>query len=108
MSQDQDDTLSYACTNNNKVETFSLRTYRYFGAVVNAAVYIHCDLRVCLLDLASSKCECPSVAECDPNARKRRSVDDHYEFQVTAGPFYFENDEDEVKEEAEEKGEEGT
>ena len=106
------DSLSYACASDNVTETFSIRTYRYFGAEEGALVYFHCDLRVCLANVANSACKCPTNAECDPNARKRRSVaevvDESKVYHVSTGPFTFKDDEDEEKEEKEEEEKEGS
>lgn len=97
------DSLSYICANDNVSETFSIRTFRYYGAEEGAKVYFHCDLRVCLANVANSACECPSVAKCDPNARKRRSladkVDESKMYHASTGPFIFKNDEEEEEEE---------
>ena len=99
MSEDLDDTLMYNCTNDSIKETFKLRTYRYFGRPEESKVYIHCELRVCLADYPNSACECPSVAECDPASRKRRSVEDVVDeaqvYRVTSGPFIFESEDEE-------------
>lgn len=94
-SEDTGDTLLYNCTEDDIKETFSIRTYRYFGAAEGDAVYFHCDLRVCLADQGNSPCDCPTLAAC-PNARKRRSiVDESQVYHVTSGPFTFESDENE-------------
>ena len=52
---------------------------------------MHCDLKVCLADAADSACECPSLADCNPNARKRRAVevDESVVYRVTIGPYYY-------------------
>ena len=60
-------------------------------------------LRVCLAN--DSACQCPSVGECDPKARKRRSVADVVDetkvYHASTDPFIFKNDE---KEEEKEEG----
>ena len=105
MSEDLSDTLFYNCTNDDIQEEFSLQTYRYFGQPANSAVYIHCEFRVCLANVPNSMCECPTVDECDPDARRRRSLDDIVDeaevYRVTSGPFTFEKaeEEDEVNKE---------
>ena len=105
MSQDLDDTLMYNCTNDDIKEDFSLNTYRYFGQAPGSRVYIHCDMRVCLADEPNSACECPTVDECDPNNRKRRSLADQANenviYRVTTGPYTFEQQEEEVVNEEE-------
>ncbi|KAL9952465.1 hypothetical protein ACROYT_G039727 [Oculina patagonica] len=102
VSEDRDDTLSYACKSNSVEETFSIRTYRYFGAAEGDEVYFHCDLRVCLANVANSTCKCPTSAECDPNARRRRSVADKVDeskvYHVSTGPFIFEKEDEKEKE----------
>ena len=102
------DTLSYTCKSDSIEETFSIRTYRYSGAEEGAKVYFHCDLRVCLANVANSGCECPSGVECDTNARKRRSVadivDESEVYHVSAGPYIFKTDDEKEKEEEEEEG----
>lgn len=99
----------YNCTDNSIKETFSLKTYRYFGAPEGSRVYIHCELRVCLADYPNSACECPSVDYCDPANRKRRSladvVDESKVYRVTAGPYVFESDDQEQEQVNEEEGE---
>ena len=101
MSKDLYDTLFYNCTNDDKVERFSLRTYRYFGEPEGSEVYIHCQLRVCLADEPNSACECPSVDECDPANRKRRSIADQVDedevYRVSSGPYIFKSEEEEEK-----------
>lgn len=108
MSQDAGDTLSYRCTDDDIKETFSIRTYRYFGAADGDAVYFHCDFRVCLQSNPPTACDCPSAADCDTNARKRRSVydivDESQLYRVTSGPFVFKNDEEEDEVVNEEEG----
>ena len=103
VSKDKSESLSYTCKNDSVAETFSIRTFRYYGAVEGDAVYFHCDLRVCLDDVDNSACQCPSVAVCDPNARKRRSLADEVDetkvYHTSTGPFIFKNDEEEVEEE---------
>ena len=103
MSEDISDSLSYTCTNDSVAETFSIRTFRYYGAEEADSVYVHCDLRVCLADVDNSACQCPTVSQCDPNARKRRSlaveVDETKVYHTSAGPFIFKNDEEEEEEE---------
>ena len=68
-----------------------MNSFRYFGAEANTLVYVHCDLKVCLADAADSACECPSLADCNPNARKRRAVevDESVVYTVTVGPYYY-------------------
>ena len=99
-SNDLDDSLMYNCTNDDIMEKFSLKTFRYFGADEGATVYIHCDLKVCLANEVNSACECPA----DPNAcngwmpgRKRRSladsVDESQIYHVVSGPYTFEEEE---------------
>ena len=109
VSEDLNDTLSYRCTEDDIKETFSIRTFRFFGADEGDAVYFHCEFRVCLQSPSPTACDCPSPAECDTNARKRRSVndvivDESQLYYVTSGPFIFENDQDEEKEVNEEEG----
>ncbi|PFX16429.1 ZP domain-containing protein-like [Stylophora pistillata] len=100
VSEDLSDTLLYNCTDDSITETFSLKTYRYFGAAEGATVYIHCDLRVCLADGANTACECPDdAASCvgvpstDVSRRRRRSVYDSVDesrlHHVVSGPFTF-------------------
>ena len=107
MSQDLDDTLMYNCTDDSIYETFKFRTFRYFGFPEGSKVYIHCELRVCLAD-QPSLCECPTVDECDPASRKRRSIEDVVDetqvYRVTSGPFTFKSEErePEVNEEEDE------
>ena len=43
VSADLDDTLFYSCVENSISETFSLKTYRYFGGNPGDTAYIHCD-----------------------------------------------------------------
>lgn len=103
MSEDISESLSYTCKNDSVDETFSIKTFRYYGAEEGDPVYFHCDLRVCLADVDNSKCQCPTVAQCDPNARKRRSladkVDETKVYRTSAGPFIFKNDKEEEEEE---------
>ncbi|XP_020606317.1 uncharacterized protein LOC110045068 [Orbicella faveolata] len=106
VSEDLGDTLSYRCTDDDIKETFSIQTFRYFGANEGDAVFFHCEFRVCLRSAATTACDCPSPAECATNARKRRSVndvivDESQLYYVTSGPFVFQNDheEEEVNEE---------
>ncbi|XP_078350192.1 ZP domain-containing protein-like [Oculina patagonica] len=107
VSEDLYDTLFYNCTNDDIEETFSLRTYRYFGEPEDSVVYIHCDLRVCLANEPNSACECPTVDECDPANRKRRSLDDIVDesevYRVRAGPYIFKNEEKEEEQVNEEE-----
>ena len=102
-SEDASDSLSYTCANDSVVETFSIQAFRYYGAEEGAKVYFHCDLRVCLTNAVNSTCECPTVPECNPNARKRRSVADKVDetkvYHASTGPFIFKNDEEEEEEE---------
>lgn len=76
VSEDKSESLSYTCKNDSVAETFSIPTFRYYGAEKGDAVYFHCDLRVCLADVDNSACQCPTDAECDPKGRKRRSLAD--------------------------------
>ena len=103
MSEDISESLSYICKDDTVEETFSIRTFRYYGAKEDAPVYFHCDLRVCLADADNSTCQCPTVAQCPPNARKRRSLADEVDetkvYHTSAGPFIFNNDEEEEEEE---------
>ena len=106
VSQDLDDTLSYNCTVDSKYETFSLKTYRYFGAEAGDEVYIHCDFRICLADVDNTKCECPDDAaacvgdpsvDVTPVGRRRRSISDSVDesqlYRVVYGPFTFQQEE---------------
>ena len=109
VSEDLSDTLSYNCTESSKYEMFSLKSYRYFGAEAGASVYIHCDFRVCLADVANTKCQCPdNAATCvgDPSTdispvlwpgRRRRSVSDSVDesqiYRVVYGPLTFKQEE---------------
>jgi len=108
VSQDLNDTLMHNCTDDSIKETFKLRTYRYFGFGDGSKVYIHCELRVCLANEPNTLCECPSVAECDPANRKRRSIEDVVDesqvYRVTSGPFIFESDDEEQEQVNEEEG----
>lgn len=109
VSQDLNDTLSYRCTNDDIKETFSIRTFRFFGADEGDAVYFHCEFRVCLQSAQPTLCDCPSSVECDTNTRKRRSVndvivDESQLYYVTSGPFIFKNDQDKDEEANEEEG----
>ena len=88
MSEDAGDTLSYACVNDSKQENFTIRSFRYFQAAEGQPVYIHCEFKVCLADTLNSDCECPTVDECNPNARKRRSLSEPVVYRVTKGPYY--------------------
>ena len=102
MSEDLGDTLSYRCTDDDIKETFSIRTFRYFDADAGDEVFFHCEFRVCLQSAAPTTCDCPSSAECDTNARRRRSVndvivDESQLYYVTTGPFVFKNDQEEVE-----------
>ena len=107
VSDDFGDTLMYNCTDDSIKETFKLRTYRYFGFPETSKVYIHCELRVCLANLPNTACECPSVAQCDPANRKRRSLEDVVDeaqvYRVTSGPFIFESQEEEQQPEVNEE-----
>ena len=108
MSEDVDDTLSYTCADDDVVETFSIQTYRYFQAVEGASVYFHCDLKVCLADIAQSACDCPDTVACrpfptrpprSPVSRRRRGsvtdiVDETAVYHVTAGPYIFKKNDD--------------
>ena len=96
----------YTCAANSTREQFTLKSYRYFGAAEGDAVYIHCDLRVCLADSnhSISRCECPDSAVCGKDALRRRSIADSIDesqvYHVVSGPFVFEEEEKElVKEE---------
>ena len=103
MSEDFSESLSYTCKNDSVNETFSIKTFRYYDAKEGEPVYFHCDLRVCLADVDNSACQCPTAGECNPKARKRRSladkVDETKVYHTSAGPFIFKNDEDEEEEE---------
>lgn len=103
VSEDTSESLSYTCADDGVTETFSIRTFRYYGAEEGDAVYFHCDLRVCLADVDNSTCQCPSVADCNPNARKRRSLADEVDetkvYHTSTGPFIFKDDEEEEEEE---------
>ncbi|KAJ7318456.1 hypothetical protein OS493_037935 [Desmophyllum pertusum] len=109
VSEDVDDTLSYTCADDDVVETFSIQTYRYFQAVEGASVYFHCDLKVCLADIAQSACDCPDTVACrpfpptrpprSPVSRRRRGsvtdiVDETAVYHVTAGPYIFKKNDD--------------
>ena len=98
VSEDISESLSYTCKNDSVNETFSIRTFRYYGAKEGKLVYFHCDLRVCLADVDNSTCQCPTVAECNPNARKRRSLADEVDetkvYHTSTGAFIFKNDEE--------------
>ena len=83
------DTVLHTCANNSKQESFSVRSFRYFGAEANTNVWVHCEFKVCLADTPNSECECPTTAECDPNSRKRRSVQGSEVYRITVGPYYF-------------------
>lgn len=94
VSQDLSDTLLYNCTPDNIMETFSLKTYRYFGAAAGDYVYIHCDFRVCLADGASNACDCPADSTtCTVARRRRRSISDSMDesriYHTVSGPFTF-------------------
>lgn len=100
VSEDRDDTLAYNCTDNSITETFSLKTYRYFGAAADAPVFIHCYFRVCLADEVDTACECPKNATtcvgnrtADLARRRRRStsdlVDESRLYHAVSGPFTF-------------------
>ena len=99
------ESLSYTCINDSVAETFSIRTFRYYGAEEGEPVYFHCDLRVCLADVDNSVCQCPTVGECDPIARKRRSLADEVDetkvYHASTGPLIFKNNEEEEEEEEE-------
>ncbi|XP_078350308.1 uncharacterized protein LOC144635104 [Oculina patagonica] len=109
VSDDLDDTLNYTCTNDSTREYFSLNTFRYFGQQAGSRVYIHCDMRVCLADVANTACQCPSVDECAPDTRKRRSladqVDENVVYRVSSGPYIFERVEEPEEDVNEEEGE---
>lgn len=109
VSQDSGDTLTYTCTNNSKQETFQVDSFRYFGAEANALVYVHCELKVCLSDAVDSACECPSSADCSPNARKRRAVkvDESVVYRVTTGPYHYKEVEREEKDHNDKRPETG-
>ena len=98
--------MEYNCTVDRKYETFSLKTFRYFGAEVGDKVYIHCDFRVCLADVDNTKCECPDdAATCTgiPDTdvtqvvRRRRSISDSVDesqlYRVVYGPLTFKQEE---------------
>lgn len=104
VSADRDDTLTYNCTDNSITETFSLKTYRYFGAAADAPVFIHCYFRVCLADEVDTACECPKNATtcvgnrtADLARRRRRStsdlVDESRLYHAVSGPFTFKQEE---------------
>ena len=103
MSEDTSESLSYTCANDSVAETFSIRTFRYYGAEEGELVYFHCDLRVCLANANNLMCQCLSVVDCDPNARKRRSLSDEVDetkiYHASTGPFIFKNDNDDEEEE---------
>lgn len=103
VSEDISDSLSYTCKDDSVNETFSIRTFRYYDAEEDDPVYFHCDLRVCLADVDNSTCQCPTVADCSPDARKRRSLPDKVDetklYHTSTGPFIFKNDEEEEEEE---------
>lgn len=108
MSQDDSDTLSYTCAADSVDETFSIRTFRFFGSAAGAKVYFHCELKVCLADTVRSACECPTLPCGSPTRRKRRRsvadmVDESEVYYVTAGPFIFQSQEEETKEKEKEK-----
>ncbi|XP_078355242.1 uncharacterized protein LOC144639835, partial [Oculina patagonica] len=91
ISNDASDTLKYNCTDDSVQETFSIQSFRYFGAVEGSSVYFHCDLRVCLEDAPA--CTCPADVECYTAKRKRRSANDFAEeVHVRAGPYTFVDD----------------
>ena len=100
------DTLSYRCTDDDIKETFSIRTYRFYGSAEGDAVYFHCNFRVCLQSNTPTACDCPSSQECATKARKRRSVyvDESQLYHVKSGPFVFKSDEKEEQEVNEEEG----
>jgi len=102
VSEDKSESLSYTCKNDSVAETFSIPTFRYYGAEKGDAVYFHCDLRVCLADVDNSACQCPTDAECDPKGRKRRSLADEVDetkvYHTSTGPFIFKSDEEEEEE----------
>ncbi|KAL9952528.1 hypothetical protein ACROYT_G039797 [Oculina patagonica] len=107
VSQDVSDTLQYSCAADSLTETFSIKSFRYFGAAAGDTVYIHCTLRVCLADLASAACECPAdPAACTGAKRKRRSVNDFVEeVNVRAGPYTFVDDTEKEEVESEKQDE---
>lgn len=96
VSEDADDTLSYACVNDSKQENFTIKSFRYFQVAAEQPVYMHCEFKVCLADTANSDCECPTVGECNPNARKRRSLSEPVVYRVTKGPYYSAREEKET------------
>ena len=96
MSQDLDDTLSYACVNDSKQESFTIQSFRYFQVDAGQSVYMHCEFKVCLADTPNSDCECPTVDECNPNARKKRSLSESVVYRVTTGPYYSVREEKET------------
>ena len=116
MSSDDSDTLSYNCTADSVDETFSIRTFRFFGSAAGAKVYFHCELKVCLADSVGSACECPKLPCGMPSLRRRRRrsvadmVDESEVYYVTAGPFIFQShlEEEKENEEEEEVNKEGT
>lgn len=96
VSQDAGDTLSYACANDSKQESFTIQSFRYFQVDAGLSVYMHCEFKVCLTETPNSDCECPTVDECNPNARKRRSLSEFVVYRVTTGPYYSRREEQET------------
>ena len=88
VSQDAGDTLSYACANDSKQENFTIESFRYFQVDEGQSVFMHCEFKVCLENTPNSDCECPTIDECNPNARKRRSLSESVVYRVTTGPYY--------------------
>ncbi|XP_078352221.1 ZP domain-containing protein-like [Oculina patagonica] len=99
VHQDAGDTFFYNCTRDSIEESFSIQSFRYFGVDAGQSVFIHCELKVCLDNTPNSECECPSVEECDPNARKRRSVSKIVVHRVKTGPYYFADEEEKLDDE---------
>ncbi|KAL9952548.1 hypothetical protein ACROYT_G039817 [Oculina patagonica] len=108
VSEDNTNTLAYSCAADSLTETFSINSFRYFGAAAGDTVYFHCTLRVCLADLASadSDCECPADPAACPAKRKRRSVNNFVEeVNVRAGPYTFVDDTEKEEVESEKQDE---
>ena len=99
------DFLSYTCKDNSVQEVFNIRTFRYTGAEEGKPVYFHCDLKVCLANVNTSECQCPTNSTCVPKARTRRSLADEVDetkvYHTSTGPFIFKNDEEVEEEEGE-------
>ncbi|KAL9952525.1 hypothetical protein ACROYT_G039793 [Oculina patagonica] len=106
-SEDTVNTLVYNCTDNDKTETFSINSFRYYNFTEGSSVFFHCNLRVCLADFSNSSCECPTDSDCyNARKRKRRSVDNFVEeVHVRSGPYTFADDTEKDKVESEEQDE---